>query len=86
MNAEKSKLFEDLLVELQEETIKLLLTRVKAGDATSAEMAQVVQLCKLNDVNIEITESDIPDDVRSSLKSTVAGEKFIPFHTKAVGE
>lgn len=86
MKADVSKRIEELLVELQECTIKELLDRAKDGSITSAEAGTVVQLCKLNNVTIDITEGDIDAETKDALKGALEDESVIvPFASQKAG-
>jgi hypothetical protein len=83
MNVDQSNEMADLLVDLQFATIRELLARAKSGEITSGEAGQVVQLCKLNNVTIDYSEGDIPEDVKDGLLASIAGEKILPFVREA---
>lgn len=74
---------EDLLVDLHLKSIQLLLQKVEEGTATSGEIGQAVQLLKLNDVTIDITEAEVPEGIKDKLKDSIAGETVIPFAKEA---
>ena len=51
---------ESLLVDIQLESLKALLTRVKTGNATSQDFSVIRQWCKDNDININHQEVEHP--------------------------
>ncbi|HIF9256539.1 TPA: hypothetical protein ACX6Q6_003563 [Photobacterium damselae] len=51
---------ESLLVDIQMESLKALLVRVKTGQATSQDFSVIRQWCKDNDININRTQETHP--------------------------
>lgn len=66
---------ESLLVDIQMESLKALLMRVKTGQATSQDFSVVRQWCKDNDININRQEQEHPLNKLAMSLSEFDGER-----------
>ena len=87
MNIEQAKRLEETLTQAMEFTAQELLNRAKDGTITSAEAAVVAKLCKDNQITIDLTTGELPEEVSDKLADSEDDglTNVLPFPTQKVG-